>query len=231
MLTITPGNDAARTAVALLRQWDDRMDRGKPEPLIFIAWLREFARVVLADKLGLLFDDYWRLRPEVARSILTEHQDWCPAGPAPGTGCAGALATALDRALDGLRRRYGADMQAWRWGTAHPALFTSAVWANVPVVARWTALAVPADGAEDTVDAGAMDVRDAAAPFEDLHGPTLRMIIDLARPDDARFMITPGQSGNPLSPHWGDLMRPWRDVRYLTFGDDKSGGALTLTPK
>ena len=43
--------------------------------------------------------------------------------------------------------------------------FTSAVWSNVPVVARWSALAVPADGAEDTVNAGAMDVRDEAAPF------------------------------------------------------------------
>ena len=40
------------------------------------------------------------------------------------------------------------------------------------------------------------------------------MIVDLARPDAARFMIAPGQSGNPLSPHWGDLLRPWRDVRY-----------------
>lgn len=76
-----------------------------------------------------------------------------------------------------------------------------------------------------------MNVRDDAEPFRDRHGPTLRMIVDLARPDAARFMITPGQSGNPLSPHWGDLVQRWRDVGYLTFGDDRSGGELVLQPK
>ena len=231
MLAIAPANDAARTAVALLRQWDDRMDRRKPQPLIFIAWLREFSRAVLAGKLGPFLDAYWSLRPEVMLTILTAHQDWCASASAPGAGCAGALADALDRALADLRRRYGGDIEKWRWGTAHAAAFTSALWANVPVLGGWIALSVPADGAEDTVDAGAMDVRDDAAPFLDRHGPSLRMIVDLARPDDARFMITPGQSGNPLSPHWGDLMRPWRDMSYVTFGDDKSGGELTLMPK
>jgi penicillin amidase len=29
-------------------------------------------------------------------------------------------------------------------------------------------------------------------------------------------MIATGQSGNPLSPHWGDLVADWRDGRYLT---------------
>jgi penicillin amidase len=81
------------------------------------------------------------------------------------------------------------------------------------------------------VNAGAMFVGDNAAPFLDRHGPTFRMIVDLAAPDRARFMIAPGQSGNPLSPHWGDLARPWRDVASLTFGDDASGGVLTLEPK
>jgi penicillin amidase len=72
---------------------------------------------------------------------------------------------------------------------------------------------------------------DDAAPFRDLHGPSLRMIVDLAAPDAARFMIVPGQSGNPLSPHWGDLARRWRDVTYITLDDETSGGVLTLEPR
>jgi penicillin G amidase len=225
MLGIAPANDAARTAMERLRNWNHRMDRDQAEPLIFIAWFRELARGLLAEKLGPYFRDYWSLRPEVLRGILSEHRDWCGED-----GCDRALAAALDRALDDLRRRYGADMKSWRWGEAHAAAFASGFWSHIPVLQRWAALAIPADGGEDTVDAAEMNIRDDADPFRDRHGPTLRMIVDLAHPEAARFMITPGQSGNPLSQHWGDLMRPWRDFGYVTFGDDRSGGELVLEP-
>ena len=38
-------------------------------------------------------------------------------------------------------------------------------------------------------------------------------------------MIATGQSGNPLSPHYGDMLEDWRDGRYLRLGplDGKSG--------
>jgi acyl-homoserine lactone acylase PvdQ len=44
-------------------------------------------------------------------------------------------------------------------------------------------------------------------------------------------MITPGESGNLLSAHYGDLMLSWRDVQYVTFAGDSSGGTLTLAPR
>lgn len=231
MLRVRPQNAAAEAAVARLRGWNGRMNRNRPEPLIFVAWLRDFSRRVLASKLGPYLDDYWGLRPNVMVGILTAHKNWCEAAPTAEPQCAAALSQSLDNALAGLARRYGKDMAQWRWGEAHEATFRSALWRNVPLVSRWVALAIPADGAEDTVDAGLMDVRYAADPFRDLHGPTLRMIVDLAHPGDARFMIVPGQSGNPLSPHWGDLLRPWRNLAYIQFGNDTSGGTLTLRPR
>jgi penicillin amidase len=225
MLGVLPANDAARAAVERLRHWDGRMARDQAEPLIFTAWLRELSRVLYGEKLGIYFRDYWSLRPEVVRGILTEHQDWCGKD-----GCDAALALSLDRALADLRDRYGADSDRWRWGAAHAAKFLSGFWSHVPMLAGLADLEIAADGGEDTVNAAEMNVRDDDDPFRDRHGPTLRMIVDLAHPEAARFMITPGQSGNPLSPHWGDLMRPWRDIHYVTIGDDRSGGELRLEP-
>jgi penicillin amidase len=75
-----------------------------------------------------------------------------------------------------------------------------------------------------------MVARDEVQPFTAIHGPTMRMIVDMASPDAARFMVTPGQSGNLLSSDYGDLMTPWRDVTYLAFSDDASGGVLVLAP-
>jgi penicillin amidase len=227
MLGVTARDDDARAVILRLQRWDGRMDRDKPEPLLFIAWLRELNRTLLAEKLGPYFPNYWSLRPNVVWTILTEHRDWC----GERGDCGPAMQSALDRALVDLKRRYGANIDAWRWGRAHEADFSSALWSNVPLIGRWLNLALEADGAEDTVNAGGMFIGDEAEPFLDRHGATLRMIVDLAAPDEARFMITPGQSGNPLSPHWGDLALPWRNVASVAFGRDESGGVLMLEPQ
>ncbi|MGH7001127.1 MAG: penicillin acylase family protein, partial [Stellaceae bacterium] len=217
-------NDTA--ALAKLAAWDDRMDRGRGEPLIFAAWLREFTRALFEPKLGKLFSDYWSVHPDVVRAILLDHPDWCGA-----KGCAALLAPALDRALADLRQRYGDNMDAWRWGEAHPARLRHPLWSRLPILGRVLTPTITAPGASDTLDAGAFAISDDAHPFSDRLGPVMRMIVDMAHPEAAQFMIVPGQSGNPLSPHWADLLTPWRDVRYVTFGDDASGGRLVLAPR
>ncbi|HYL49825.1 MAG TPA: penicillin acylase family protein [Stellaceae bacterium] len=213
-------------AIDKLAAWNDRMDRTRSEPLIFAAWLREITRSLFADKLGAAFPDYWSVRPNVVREILTDHPDWCGSN-----GCPALLAAALDRALTDLSRRYGDDMNAWRWGEAHEAQFRHPLWPRLPLLGRLLTPTIATPGASDTLDAGAFRFSDETHPFGDRLGPVMRMIVDMAHPAAAQFMIVPGQSGNPLSPHWADLLTPWRDVRYVTFSDDASGGRLVLAPR
>ncbi len=232
MLKAQPASSRAAEAMAVLRAWDGHMDRDRIEPLLFTAWLREFNRTILADKLGAAFGDYWELHPDVIHLILTEHRDWCDASAANVEGaCEKQLAVALDRALAQLDESLGADMRSWQWGRVHEARFSNALWSNVPVLRDLFALNIPADGGYDTLNRGATPIRSPASPYASVHGATLRMIVDLAAPDDARFMIAPGQSGNPLSPHYGDLMQPWRDFEWLRLGDAPSAGStLVLAP-
>lgn len=231
MVEMTPSSPIAADAIRRLKAWDGRMGRDQIEPLYFVAWLRQFNRQILADKLGPVFEDYWGLHPDVIANILTQHRDWCDNRDTPVVEtCAEQLSAALDRALDELARRYG-DISGWSWGRAHPALFENPLWSHVPVLRDWLGLAIPDDGSLDTVDTGAMIIGDPELPFAARHGPVMRMIVDLAAPDSARFMIVPGQSGNPLSPHYGDLLERWRDTRSLAFSDDASGGVLILAPR
>jgi penicillin amidase len=170
------------------------------------------------------------MHPDVIRLILTRHADWCDdrATPAVET-CADQLAASLERALEQLRQRYGAEMEDWRWGRAHAAQFTNQIWANVPVLRALFATTIPANGGYDTIDRGATRLG-AAAPYADVLGPSLRMIVDLGDIDGARFMISPGESGNVLSPHYRDLMKAWRNHAYLTLGGEPAGGTLVLAP-
>ena len=232
MLEGMPQSTAGQEAIRRLRAWDQRMSLDRVEPLLFIAWLREFNRQILADTLGPLFDGYWGLHPDVVENILANHPDWCDNRE---TGevetCPQQLGSALDRAIDGLTRRYGGDLSAWRWGDVHPASFPHAIWSRLPLIAGWLGVAIPDDGSFDTIDNATMFAGSEAEPFTAVHGTSMRMIVDMADPAAARFMIAPGQSGNLVSPHYSDLLSTWRDMGYVRFSDDASGGVLTLAPR
>lgn len=231
MLDTPAATPQARAAVERLKAWDRRMDKDKVEPLIFTAWLRELNRVLLANRLGTAFEDYWSLHPEVIESILTDHKDWCddPATEVVEV-CSEQLGNALTRALEELTRTYGSDMDEWRWGRAHPAEFHHRLLERVWGLRSLFQLSIPADGGSDTVNRGDMEIRNGAAPYHDVLGPGLRMVVDMADPAAAHFMVVPGQSGNPLSPNYDDLMRPWRDGHMLQVDGQKPVSVETLNP-
>ncbi|MGH7093488.1 MAG: penicillin acylase family protein, partial [Stellaceae bacterium] len=230
MTRIAPRTADAGAALQLLRHWDFRMAAGRPEPLIFIAWLREFAHSVFFDRLGPAAAGYWRLRPLVIENILTDHQYWCASKRRPEETCETRLADALEAALAELRRDYGTDMANWRWGEAHIAEFPNRILDRIPLVRDWFNVAIAKAGGPHTVDVGALSVRDDKAPFAQRFGAGLRIITDLAHPDRSRMIVAPGQSGNPLSPHYADLLTRWRSFDGLAPGRAPAVATLTLEP-
>jgi len=76
----------------------------------------------------------------------------------------------------------------------------------------------------------AISVRDDAHPFVQRFGAGLRIITDLADPAGSRMITAPGQSGNPLSPHYRDLLTRWRHFDYLVPGRAAPVSTLTLEP-
>ena len=259
MSRIAPHDDASREAIGRLRAWDFRMDADAAPPLLFTAWLREFAEAVFVGRLGDAGRDYWNLHPEVIENVLTGHPEWCVApspgrsdvpvdparqpgeqqraaeqipdraGPQPGN-CNALLAVTLEKALAGLRETYGSDMAAWRWGRAHIAKFPNAVFSRIPVLRDWVDVAIPTGGGSDTVNRGTMSIRDDEHPYRHVHGAGLRIITDLADPAASRMIAVPGQSGNPLSPHFSDLLLRWRNFAYLVPGKTAPAATLTLEP-
>ncbi|HZU91495.1 MAG TPA: penicillin acylase family protein [Stellaceae bacterium] len=235
MARLAPHSARERAALARLRQWNFHMDRDQVAPLLFTAYLREFSRTVLFGRFGAAIAPYWDLKPQVMEIVLTKRQDWCGSPQRgesdPGGGCAARLRAALDRTLAALSRAYGPDMAGWRWGRAHLAHFENPLWSRIPIIADWLTPSIPTPGGYDTLDRGPSDVRDDKAPFVQRFGAGLRMITDLAAPQDARMIVTPGQSGNPLSRHFADLVRRWRDFVWLFPGHARPVSTLVLQPR
>jgi penicillin amidase len=225
MLTAPPADDRQKAAMDLLAHWDSRMQADRPEPLIFVAWLRALNKHLYQPALGALFDRYWAMTPLASEGVLTSHPQWCGEG-----GCPAALQASLTDALDELTGQYGADMGAWRWGTAHQALFAHPVFHRLPVLRQIFDRQLPADGSADTVDAGAFLFNNPDGPYTDIHGPALRAIYDLDDLDKSVFLTALGQSAHVLSPHYADLLPRWRAFDWLRLPHDARGETLNLVP-
>ncbi|WP_374448353.1 penicillin acylase family protein [Stella sp.] len=217
LLALVARTPANADVLDRLRAWDGAMDRDRPEPLVFVAWLRELVRAVFADELGEFFEEFWDLRPVLVERVLASEPGWCDdqATPDRRETCADQATTALDRALEFLAGRYGANRDAWRWGTAHTVRFAPAWLGDVPLLGRLFSAEVATDGGHDTIHRGMMRVARKDAPFANVHGAGFRAVFDLADLDQSRFMIAGGQSGHPLSRHFLDLVQPWRDFAWL----------------
>jgi penicillin amidase len=230
MIRITPQDATSRSAIERLRGWDFRMDADKVEPLLFTAWLRDFARQVFFRHLGAAAADYWNLKPQVIAAVLSDHPEWCARPAEKAKSCKPLLEATLATAVAELRNEYGPDIDTWRWGRVHIAEFPSRFWEQVPLLRDWLRIGVPAGGGFDTVNRGSTTIREPAHPFVQRFGAGLRIITDLAAPEDSRMIAAPGQSGNPLSAHFSDLVERWRQFDYLVPGRAKPVATLTLEP-
>jgi penicillin amidase len=226
---IHPASRISAKALALLTGWGGDVARDRPQPLIFNAWMQQFALAVL-DHEGVPISQGGP-RLEFIAALLTGPQaaqyaaDWC------GGDCTPLLQTALEQSTAALVRLQGDDPAAWRWGRAHRAIFGHPLLSQIRGLGALTTRRIAAPGDDATLDRGGMAER-PQPDFDDLHGASYRGVYDLANLDRSRFIVAPGQSGNLFSPHAGDFMRRWRDGKtiLLDAAPHHIGATLLLEP-
>ena len=200
--TVRPSDDAGGRALGALAGWDYVMHRDSLAPLLFEAWLRALAPRVFQPLAGPgweVLDSEWDVGTLV-RLVATPDRTW---GAHPGAARDRAVRLAWDDALRDLERRFGADPAAWRWGAVHQAPFRH------PLAAAFDLPSAARGGDGNTVNAtGGRDLLQT-------HGASFREILDVADWDRSVATSTPGQSGQPGSAHYADLLPLWRDGRYF----------------
>lgn len=226
LLAVQPSPQAAR-AHALLRDWDGAMRADAPQPLIFHAWLRAFRRLALEAGGAAAAEDV--AGPEFLRFLLHPNgrgRAWCGADR-----CIPLLSRALDDAVRTLSDAHGREPAEWRWGAVHVARFEHPLLRFVPGLNTLMRLEVATGGDGETISRGGFRGT-GDRPFAHGHGAGLRLVADLGDPDGPLAMIATGQSGHPLSDHWGDLLQRWRDGDVLRLGraPEREVGHIRLTP-
>lgn len=237
LLKPDPRNARATKVRELMGRWNRFMLARRPEPLIYEAWIWELQRGLLADRLGdELFYDMAAPKVPLLMRILRDRPDWCdnPRTPARET-CDDAIAAALDRALDWIARRQGADIDAWQWGLEHPVAHRHPFFDAIPLLRDVASVRFPSDGGGQTLNRATPSFR-GPRPFEAVHGAGYRAVYDFSDLDNSRFAIPLGQSGNMLS-HWStSFVESWKALRYVEIAGTRAElvrgavGIITLNP-
>ena len=204
-----PGSDPAQKAVRMLLDWDCALRTDSASAALYELWTLQLRKAATR-----------RALPESAQGamptwslyqVALELSEPRTAPFASATARAALLHDTLQSAYGELIARQGPDPQRWSWGALHKAYFRHALDA-VPGAARVLdrgPVERPGDG--DVVQATEYD----EGSLDQTSGASYREIFDLADWDNSVAINVPGQSGQPGSVHYDDLLPLWSSGQYF----------------
>jgi penicillin amidase len=203
--------------ISMLLEWDAVLDTGSAPAALFKAWMAELVQSVIRTRVPERLWPLMATRPQTEVLLeLLENPDSVEARDR-------ALLDGLRAAVEALEQRFGSDRSTWRWGDLHRQHFRHTI---APAAAPAGGASAP--GARETAVSSLLDLPSVprsgdgdtpmATPgpgFDQTNGASYCQIIDLADWDRSVAKNTPGQSGQPMSPHYGDLVEPWSKGEYF----------------
>lgn len=194
-----------------LLSWDYVLHKESVEAGIYVAWESQLRRAV-----------WERVVPETAREHvrnlpLSKVIAWLVApigelGPNPTAARDSILLRALGRTVDDLTQRLGREMAGWRYGQERYKhalirhLLSDAV--NQATRRRLDVGPLPRGGYGATVN-------NTGGGNNQTSGASFRIIVDTGDWERTVGTNTPGQSGDPESPHYRDLFEMWATNRFF----------------
>jgi penicillin amidase len=109
-------------------------------------------------------------------------------------------------------------MHTWQWGKLHQLRLNHSL-GRVGILKPLLGIgpmAAPGDGT--TINLGFYR---HSNPYQQTVGPSLRFVVDLKDWHNSGFALPSGQSGHPLSTHYRDQTKLWRDGQTIHFSDSK----------
>lgn len=211
------------SAITALDQWDGQMTPNSVAASIYESFIITFAKRILEPKLGTEMTlEYMRRYPRwsvfVEQVLSQKPKEWLP--PEERTYETFVLTT-FGAAIKNLTvASKSEDQKQWQWQKFHKINFDSHLadvspWLHSAIGTFLEIAAVGVGGDADTVNACNVDFQAEPWLFKCDSGPTVRLLIDMADPDQFFESIPLGQSGHILSSNRADQLKPWLEGKPL----------------
>ena len=206
LLEIAREEPSLRPCVELLEEWDYECQAESAGSALFHVLYHRLMRNIWQKDLGEeLFLSYAEILNQALApldDILTDAKSvWFRDTPRKDV-----LATSLREAQAELTKQQGPDPATWSWGRLHTLTLAHALGNNKWLAPFFSLGPYPAAG--DGVTPNNSYYRHSH-PYDQAVGVSVRMLVTLSHPIRSRFVIVPGQAGNPVSPHYNDQMNLW----------------------
>jgi penicillin amidase len=217
----------------LLQEWDGRVEIDSRAATVYAFWMPEVVSRVSA--LYVPSNGRQVFGPLATVKVLEKLNNPDSAfGARPQEGRDALLLAALADGMPKLRKRVGDDMAKWAWGDLHHIQFdhSLAPLLSAERAAEFGTPRYPVGGDNDTVHRGTFRRSD----FRQISGSSYRQVIDVSNWDNSVAQNVPGQSADPRSPHYKDLLKGWATGEYfpLAFSrgkvESELSDTLTLRP-
>ncbi|MDZ4765212.1 MAG: penicillin acylase family protein [Chloroflexota bacterium] len=196
-------------AAVWLAAWDRQDDADSPHAALFNAFYARFLRLAL-DELPIYEGSHSLYL--LSTMLNVPHPLWANAERGYTLFSRDQiLADALREALTLINDRLGTDRAAWQWGDLHIARFGTHLPAAFGATDTFERV-VSLNGGWATVNTAEWAL--GSDNFEVTKIASMRMIADFSDLGASWFVNSTGQSGDPRSPHYNDLMALWMRGAY-----------------
>lgn len=201
--------DDARVARArdLLLGWNFVLDRDSTPAAIYEYWTLKLGPLAFAPRV-----------PEAGKRRVTQYDmrriiAWMRSpdrayGANPARARDAILIEALTQAVADLTRKKGEDIAAWKWGDLHTADFVHPL-AGAPGAADLFRVDPVRRGGDAFTVMAAGGLSETSS--RQASGASFSFVFDVKDWDRSVGLSVPGNSAQPLSPHYKDLTQPWGD--------------------
>ncbi|NWC11653.1 penicillin acylase family protein [Pseudomonas agarici] len=228
----------AREAFSRLMAFDGKLSPTSADAALYELFLQESMKQIFLDKLGPENGPVWqafiangRLSYSAQADHLLGREDspfWDDSRTPQKEDKPAILARSLAAAITAGDSQLGVDHKAWQWGKLHRY-----EWKN----ASGQVIRGPIQAGGDHTTLNTAAYLWGGANFDTTLAPALRLIVDFGQTEPMLGQQSPGQSGNPASPHYANGIDNWLKAQYVSFpmqpqNFDKAYGTtrLTLTP-
>lgn len=217
-------------ALPYLQNWDYRYTRNATAASIYENFFLNFIDKTFKPYLGdAAFENFIQLENfpvRVTTKMLKNGSVWLQSADSTNQYRDSLIVESMRESVLELHQKFGPETSEWRWENLHtltlsPPLFSEAVKDENAARALKLIVNNVLSRGPYAVEGHSMTVNntqyDWNKPFDQVLGASIRRIVDLSDLSQSESVLPTGQSGNPLSHHFGDQSDLWLTGKYRIF--------------